>query len=67
MDERRVGRQGRLEIVDDGERLQIDLDQRGRLGCDLRGHGGDGGDDVTLEPHDLLREEAAILDVGTVA
>jgi hypothetical protein len=64
--ERRAGRERLLNVVDDRHRLDVDLDQiAGALG-ELRRGGGDGGDDLALEAHVLLREQAAILDVAAV-
>ena len=60
-----VGERG-LEVGDDGQRLVVDLDQRRRLLGDLRRRRGDTGDDVALEAHRVLREEAPVLDHAAV-
>ena len=66
VDERRaVGERG-LEVGDDGQRLVVDLDQRGGLLGDLRRRRGDAGDDVALEAHLVLREQPAVLDHAAV-
>ena len=52
--ERRAGGQRRLEVVDDRQRLVVDLDQVDRLLGDLGRDRGDRGDDLALEADDVL-------------
>ena len=62
MDQRLVVRQRGLEVGESRKRLVLDLDRVDCPARDLGREGGDGGDDVGLEPHLLLGEEAPILD-----
>ena len=66
MDERRVVGERRLEVGHDGQRLVVDLDQRRRLLGDLGRRRRDAGDDVALEAHGVLREQAPVLDHAAV-
>ena len=52
-----------LDVVDDGHRLDVDLDQVARALGDLVRDRGDTGDDIALEVDVLLREQAAVVDV----
>ena len=52
--------------VTTGQRLVVDLDQRGGLLGDLGGRRGDAGDDVALEAHRVLREQPPVLDHAAV-
>ncbi len=65
VDQRRILRERGLDVADGRQRLVLDLDCSGGLGGDLRSQGGDRRDDVALEAHPLLGEQAAIL--GEVA
>ena len=67
MDQRRALGGRRLDVGDGRKRLVLDLDQRRRGGGDLRRQRGDGGDDVALEAHLLLREQPAVLGHVAVA
>ena len=65
--ERGVRGKRRLDVRHRRQRLVLDLDQPDRLLGELRRRGRDGGDDVALEPHLLLREQAPVLDELAVA
>ena len=64
--QRRASGQRGLDVVDDRERLDVDLDQVARALRDLGRRRGHSGDDLALEADVLLREQPAILDVATV-
>ena len=59
--QRRVGRERRFDVVDDGQRLVLDDDC---VDCALGGgsvDGGHGGDDLALEAHHVVGEQRAVL------
>ena len=67
MHERRVVGERGLEVVDDRQRLDLELDRVDR-GLGLLGRErGDRGDDLALVAHDVAREQRAVLDVRAVA
>ena len=57
-----LGRERRLEVGDDGKRLELDLDERSRLARDLGRQRRDAGDDVALEADRVAGEQPPVLD-----
>ncbi len=51
----------RLEVRHDGQRLELDLDERRRLAGDLGRQGGDAGHDVALEADGVACEQPSVL------
>ena len=66
VDELAVGTDGRLQVRNGREDLQIDVDQRRGAGRDLRRGRGDGGDQLPFPADDIPGEQRAVLHEGAV-